>query len=432
MNQTVTPSRSCHADGRIELREPLDGSQEVHIGIIRDLSFPEDIRSSWASWPSHRDSDIDFFSTIVQSRSETIRPHVIAIYRNDQVETLLVGRIDDTPIKFTIGYLNFWTQKARVLRVVRGGLKGKLSRNNCRLLVNEVRRSLKKGEADYALFECLEVDSPMLNMAKQLPSFLFRDYSRDFRGEWIRTLPATSGQLPCVFHADCLEKRKLLDAKHCPIILSSSVQHHRWRTLLSRHKGKVSISCFCSVEDLEKMISDVEMIARKSYQRGLGVGFVDSAETRQRLHMEATKGWLRGYVLYLAGQPCAYWVGSQYGHDFYADWTGYDPDYAKFSPGSYLITRAMCEIWNHSEGAGNATIHFGIGESQWKAALSNQKREECAVRIFSATFKGAILNFSRTLPAFLNRAGNWVLKKGHLLSRAKRSWREWKRINFAH
>ena len=89
---------------------------------------------------------------------------------------------------------------------------------------------------------------------------------------------------------------------------------------------------------------DAEELARRSYQRGLGVGFTSSPQMRQRLEFEAAKGWLRGYVLYFEEKACAFWIGSLYQGTFYSDFIGYDADYAKFSPGLYLVINALEEL----------------------------------------------------------------------------------------
>jgi CelD/BcsL family acetyltransferase involved in cellulose biosynthesis len=92
---------------------------------------------------------------------------------------------------------------------------------------------------------------------------------------------------------------------------------------------------------LDHLFHDVEEIARKTYQRGLGVGFADTTRMRQRLELAARKGWLRAYLLYLGERPCAFWIGMLYGDTFVSDYTGYDPDLRQFSPGIGLVMRMI-------------------------------------------------------------------------------------------
>src|SRR6478672_10841954 len=59
---------------------------------IRHLRELETLRSIWQCWPGTRDSDLDFFSSAVQTRGSGCEPHVIVLCRNAQPEAILVGR----------------------------------------------------------------------------------------------------------------------------------------------------------------------------------------------------------------------------------------------------------------------------------------------------------------------------------------------------
>ena len=97
-------------------------------------------------------------------------------------------------------------------------------------------------------------------------------------------------------------------------------------------------------------MSDIaDQITGKSYQRGLGVGFVNDPQARERLRLKATKGWLRAYVLYLADCPCAFWMGDINRGIFGSDYLAFDPAFAKYSPGMYLILQVIEGFCNGSD-----------------------------------------------------------------------------------
>src|SRR5207248_1622362 len=180
--------------------------------------------------------------------------------------------------------------------------------------------------------------------------------------------------------------------------------------------------CFRETSELNTLIADVERVASKSYQRGLGVGFFDNAEIRQRLQLKATKGWLRGYVLYIKECPCAFWIGDINGKTFGSDYVGYDPDFASYSPGMYLIMKVVegfCDR-NHER---VTEVDFATGHAEYKQALSNQEHREVSVYIFAPTLKGIGLNLTRTLVGGVDQTIKKTLARTSLLRRIKKSWR---------
>src|SRR5262245_9118181 len=161
---------------------------DVHIRVLKTLPELEEIRDCWESWHGNRDSQIDSYLSVVQSRAEVVRPHVIAVYRGGEPETILVGRIDRRRLDFNVGYAHF-RPKATILYFVYGGLRGKASYENSLLLINEIRRSLAQGEADAAYLNFLRSDSYLYELARGVPSFLTRDYVLDVQQHYSVSLP---------------------------------------------------------------------------------------------------------------------------------------------------------------------------------------------------------------------------------------------------
>src|SRR5258708_30008176 len=100
------------------------------------------------------------------------------------------------------------------------------------------------------------------------------------------------------------------------------------KKLVNDFSGTVRVRTFRETAELEEMIRDIEHVAKKTYQRGLAVGFIDSAGARERLRLEAEGGWLRFFGLYVADEPCALWNGTLYPAAFYSNSLRYDPYYA--------------------------------------------------------------------------------------------------------
>ena len=115
---------------------------------IRDLHELEALRAIWNSWPGTRDSDIDFFSSMVRSRGS--RPHVIVLTRNARPDAILIGLREQKKTPFKLSYFTIYEPEVNVIEFVYGGLRGNASEENCAALVREVMRSLDEGEADLA------------------------------------------------------------------------------------------------------------------------------------------------------------------------------------------------------------------------------------------------------------------------------------------
>lgn len=382
-------------------------SQQVEIRIIRSVREIEDLRPFWAAWQKHPNVDVDFYETIVSSRPEILRPHVIVLYRGGCPDAMLVGRLEDGQVDVRIGYKTVFAQRARFMTFIYGGLLGSSSPDNCQSFVREISRSLRQGEADVALLHQIRVDTPLYQAATRFSSFLFRDHFR------------------CPNTHRSMTMAKSVEDFH--VRLSPKVRkNQKWqaKNLLRTYQDEVNVACFSGVADLERMIRDVEAISRTTYQRGLGVGFVDNAETRNRLRLEAEKGWLRVHILYVANQPCAFWMGTLYQGTFHSDFMGYDPQYAKCSPGMFLIMRVIESFCSQNGNGDLKELDFGFGDAQYKEVLGTDKWEEVPVLIFAPTLKGFALNVLQMQTALIDLLGRKTLGRTNLAARVKKMWRQ--------
>lgn len=375
--------------------------ESVKIRTLRSIEELQEIRSYWESWRGHRDSDIDIFTTVVRTGSETIRPHVIALYRNGLPDAILIGRIDIGPISnMNLGYLRF-TPKARQLYLVYGGLRGHISRDNVELFIREICDTLKRGEAEAAYFNYLRDDSFLFRMAKEYPSFFCRDRTETTLEHFSVVLPPTGDQFKRSL------SRRLKRNKE------------RWKKMLREHPGAVEIKTFHSIDDVTNLVNDLEQVASGTYQRKLGFGFMNTPQHVELLRTHALKEWLRAYILYIEERPCAFWVGYVNNEKFYGDYVGYLPDVAKYSPGLFLMVKLMEEFC----GNGIKEIDFGRGAAQYKSTLSNKSYQEKCVYIFGPSLKMVCLNLLRTVVSKINILSIRFLQKTGLLDKVKRLWR---------
>lgn len=384
-NGNSSPGRSSY---RKELKSRDDS---LVLRTIRDLQGLESVRATWESWSGSRDSDYEFFSSIVRSRGNFCRPHVIVLSRNGRSEAILIGLCERKKLPFRVGYFTIWEPEVNTLELVYGGLRGNASEENCAALVHELMKSLETGVADLALWKQLDVQSPLYDCVLKQPRFALRDYSGCLRDHWwLENFP--KGRESFLGTLGRSQRSKL---------------QRKYKKVLNHFAGKVQVRSFRSVEDLPAAIADMETIASKTDKRKIfGDGFFDTPEIRKHMAVAAAKGWLRLYILYLEDRPAAFWMGTVYHRCLQGDHTGYDPAWSEFSPGIFLFLNILEDLREeHIQ-----SIDFGYGNTQLRQTFGNLRRVESRAQIYAPTWRGIELNFSRTATCRATNAAKAVVQ----------------------
>lgn len=378
--------------------EPKATDSSLEFRTIRDLYELETLRAVWKSWPGARDSDLDVFSSMIRSRGSRCRPHVVVLVQNARPDAILIGLFERRTIPFTLGHFNICRPEVDVLEFVYGGLRGNDSEKNCAALVQEVMRSLDRGDADLALWKQLDVQSPLYSCALRLPCFAMRDYSRRPIDHWLMNFP------------------KGLDAFFMSLERSQrSKLRRKYKKVLNCFAGKVQVRCFRSLEDLEAAIPNMEEIASKSDKRRVfRFDSLDTPQIREQLVVEAERavvaakeGWLRIYVLYLKERPAAYWMGTLYDRCLQADHVGYDPMWSEFSPGIFLLLYILEDLRDEDI----ETVDFGCKNIQFKQCFGSLRRVESTIHIHAPTLRGIQLNLLRTATHRMTDCAKFVLRR---------------------
>jgi len=373
--------------------EPRTTSDHFTFQTIRDLCEVESLREVWKTWQKTRDSDLDFFSGMVRSRGAGCRPHVIVLSRNSRPEALLVGFSDRRKVPIRLGSVTIHQSEVTVLEFVYGGLLGNASKENCTALVQAVMRSLADGDADVALWEQLDMQSDLYTCALQLTSVVLRDHSPCPRDHWFMNIP--QGVDAFLLSLGPRQRSKL---------------RRKYQKVLNSFPGTLQVRCFRAAAELEQAIPDMEEIARKSVKRQFGYGFFDTARTREQLLLEATRGWLRIYILYVDKSPVSFWKGTLYDRCLQPDHTAFDSDWSAFSPGIFLFLHILENLHNEDV----KTIDFGSGDGQLYHRFGNMRLREASVRICAPKLRALqfhlLHNFTHYLTLLVRRTPslNWA------------------------
>lgn len=365
----------------------------------------ERLRVFWSPLNRHPDADIDFFSFFVRTQPGVESPFVLVLSENEAPNALLVGRLEETVLFLRIGYVKLFKLRVRQLTFIADGAHGCLGQGTpevARLFTEKILALLKSRIADRAILCKVRVDSELYNVARIVPEGLQRDYVHETTPHWAMSVPPTFDDF-----------------------LKSFSSKRRWwlrnilREIEKDHHGPVICKAFLSKADVECFCAEAEKVAKLTYQRGLGVGFMNSQHDRQRLELSAERGWLRAYILYVAEKPVAFWHGVLYKKVWYSIWTGYDPAYQSYNPGTVLLLKMLQDFCASKV----SEVDFGIGPAEYKEKFGHHNRIEAFVTIHAPTPKGVAASLLTLVNAFINKLGKAMLGRLKLVNRLKRYWR---------
>ena len=382
------------------------GKGQLSLRIARTASEIEEIREIWTEWQSNPTTDIDNYLSMVRLRPEIQCPHVMVVYRDGRLDSILVGRLERTRIRFALGYFKLFQPEVRALCFTQGGFLGNQSAENSEFVTREIVKCLSHGEADVARFDYLGIDSPLFEAVKNVPRIFCRDHFASTQSHGCLRLPGS--------HEEFVRSLPRKD-RH-------NLKRYEKR-VLADFPGKMRIQCFRQESQVDDLIRDAEEVARKTYQRGLNVGFHDNIETRQWLRTAAQKGGLRGCVLYLEDCPRAFMIGMKYRQVLHGTSMGFDPQYTEYSLGSLLLMHWVREAFESNGSHCVSEIDLGPGDGRHKRALYNHVWHESLVYISAPTLKGLQFNFQRTTTRLIDQSARTLVLKTGFLEKIKKVWR---------
>ena len=378
-----------------------DGA-DIGIRVLRSTAEIESIRALWLDLCRERDADPDFFLHIV-SISPDASPYVLLLERGER-SGLLVGRIETSKLRIGVGALRVPSPRVRILEFTGGGSLGEIGPAEAAVVRAHLGAMLRRGEVDVVRLHFADPSSALYVECARLSGFFTRDRAVQPISYWTRRLDGGG----TTFLAS-------ISAKH------RSAHRRHERRLLAEFSGAVRIDRFHDVASLTQLLTDAEHIARRSYQRRIGVGFRDDEIMRRRLKLLAEKGWLRAWLLYFSDRPAALWIGALREGKFLLDYMAYDAALAPLAPGTYLGMKVLEELQNPQSGV--RVVDFGPGEAFYKERFGTDKREVATLHIYAATWKGVSTSAMRTGAAAATGAAKALLLRLGALDRIKRRLR---------
>jgi CelD/BcsL family acetyltransferase involved in cellulose biosynthesis len=328
---------------------------------------------------------------------------VLVLERDGAPATIVVARIEEIDLVSRVGYAKLFPARVRAITVSYGGLLGEADEAACSAVLGELRRSLADGEADVLQFRHLAIGSPLHRIATTTPPFRCRQHVSKSHPHWELGVPESLE----AFLASCSKSTR------------DGVK--RYRNKLRRELGdRAHVTVFDRPDQLDQMFADVDAVAVKTYQHGLGVAFEGTPRHREQTRLGLERGWFRAYVLYDDGKPIAFWPGDAYRGRFRTGRPGYDPAYSELRPGTFLLMHILDDLCREGE---VRIMDFGTGDAEYKRRYSDRRTDEEDVLVYASTFRAVRINLVRS--AVLGATS--VLARGarrvKLYDRMKRSWR---------
>ncbi len=367
---------------------------DVCVRVIKTTEEIHSIRGVWANWCKNPEADLDLFLLSSETESKVIRPHVIVVFRNGTPDCILVGRLEAGFQKMKVGYATVFRPYVRTLLFLSGGYLGNQTRENSELIVAEICKSLRSGEADCAELRQVPLESSLSVEAKTRPGFFCRQHV-------------------CVEHVH--RYLELPDSFEDYLHALPRKQRHEARRharqLREDFPEDTHIHCYRNEQEIEQLTGDVKKVHATSYQGTLGVGFTDSEGTRARFRAAAKKDALRGCVMYVSAEPVAFFIGFKFKETLFGQVLGFNPQFHKYSPGLQVLLHAIEESCQPA--AGVSVVDLGWGDRNYKRAICNRSSMEGPVHIFAPTLNGLRLNVEKSLAAWLDfQLKRWMASAG--------------------
>jgi CelD/BcsL family acetyltransferase involved in cellulose biosynthesis len=132
--------------------------------------------------------------------------------------------------------------------------------------------------------------------------------------------------------------------------------------------GTLDVRRFRTPDDMTVFHDIARRISARTYQEKLlGSGLPDDAGFLRHMYSMAAADAVRGWLLYIAGEPAAYLYCPIADGTVRYDYVGHDPAFNELSPGSVLQMEAMRDLYaDGGAGGGLKRFDFTEGEGQHK------------------------------------------------------------------
>jgi len=383
----------------VGISSAIQGDQVKVITSLREMNA---LRPFWETMQRHPILDFDFFN-LVAKRSNVVSPCVLAAFHGREPVALVAGRIEEGDLPIRFGYATLARIPVRQLVLFAGERMGENAEESYRSFLTCVDRLLREQRLDLAIFWQVKAGSYEHETIRQTFKRSRLSVTDEASKHWLLSLPGSWD--------DFLKSR-------------THKRRHEFRRLprvLDRDfGGQWNIKTYTSFNEATEFIDAVESVAAKTYQRGLNVGFRRDEENIERVFMDALRGRLAGYVLFIRDEPRAFWYCFVYKSVLYPVATGYDPAFRDYEMGTVLLLRIICDYC----GTPIQAIDFGSGDADYKRRFCTDHFQETSILLFSRSARGRCLRGLHIATLAGSKLGTKLLDRMRITQWVKTRWRQ--------
>lgn len=357
-------------------------SNGLEVVLVRSAEDIEVIREAWERLQSEEsypkiNADIDRYLMIHKTVRNDFNPYIMLFKEHGQPCAMLIGLIEEGRLRCSIARKTLFAPVLRQLMVVYGGIIGRVTTEIHRLMIAELMKILDRGEVDVVLFQKLKTDSELFRIARTMPGFLGRDYFPKVEQHWYMSIPDQVDK----FWKACSHNRRKQLRKYT-------------RRLERKYPGQIKMVEFSRQEEVAEGLRIAADISENTYQRAFGGGLVNDGTTRAFFEAAVKKDWLRHYILFVAGEPCAFLYILKYGRICFAEETGYSPKWKDWNVGSIIHLKVVEQFCDDPD---VDILDFGFGEVRHKRLGDCGRWTEAPVFIFAQRPFPVFVNLIRSL-----------------------------------
>jgi CelD/BcsL family acetyltransferase involved in cellulose biosynthesis len=361
------------------------------------------LRDRWAQleWDDI-EADLEFFLTVGERRGDGAEPCVVAVERDAECLGMAIGRIERREVPVRIAGRTVVRPRLRCLAIVHGGLAARPG--HAAATLQALSEPLRAGDVDAVYLHRVPTDGAFFGAVTQPWRGGRRQAVMPRHLHWQIELPGSFDE-----YLASLSSR------------SRSNVRKQARKLESGAAGALEVRRYSGAADRDALFADVEAVAARTYQRGMGVGFRLDDVQRAVLELMLERDLTRAWVVALDGRPVAFEIGHRFGGVFFGEATGYDPDFASHRVGTYVQMRMVEDLCGDPlVGA----IDFGYGDAEYKRTFANRHWDDADVLVVARRARPLAVSAVGSAAAALDRSLRGALGDSALAARLRRGRRE--------